>query len=124
MFKRLSKWLVVVPLVLVTGGHWALLQSVAWVSMAARYSQDSRLKEALVKTFDGHHPCGICKLVQEGKLAEKKQAPLKFEVKLDFFLARIVPLLYPPPAFTFPTSEPDPPPTRTESPPSPPPRLA
>ena len=124
MFKRLSKWLVVVPLVLATGGHWALLQSVAWVSMAARYSQDSMLKEALVKTFDGQHPCGICKFVQEGKSAEKKQDTLRVDVKLDFFLARIAPLLYPPPAFVFPTSEPDSPPTRTEPPPSPPPRMA
>jgi hypothetical protein len=124
MFKRLSKWIVVVPLVLVTGGHWALLQSVAWVSMAARYSHDSMLKEALVKTFDGQHPCGLCKLVEKGKSAEKKQDTLRVDVKFDFLPARIAPQLYPPPAFTFPTSEPGTPPTRTESPPSPPPRLA
>ena len=65
MFKRLSKWLVVVLFVLATGGHWALLQSVAWVTMAARYSQDSVLAEVLEKTFDGHHPCELCKLVQK-----------------------------------------------------------
>jgi hypothetical protein len=124
MLKRLSQWLVVVPLVLVTGGHWALLQTVAWVSMAARYSQDSRLEVALVKTFDGQHPCELCKLVQKGKSEEQKQDLLRADIKLDLFLTRIPSLLYPPPPFSFPTLELDWPPTRAESPPTPPPRVA
>lgn len=124
MFKRLSKWLVVVLLVLATGGHWALLQSVAWVTMAARYSQDSVLAEVLEKTFDGQHPCELCKLVQKGKSSERKQVILRADVKLDPFLAPVGTRLYPPPALVFPTSEPNSLPTRGEPPPTPPPRVA
>lgn len=124
MFKQLSKWLLVVLLVLATGGHWALLQAVAWVSMAARYSQDSRLEVALVKTFDGQHPCALCKAVQQGKSAEQKQDLLRADIKLDLFLVQAPSLLYPPPLYVFPTCEPAWHLTRAESPPTPPPRAA
>ena len=123
MFKRWSKWLVVVLLVLATGGHWALLQTVAWVSMTARYAQDSMLKVALAKTFDGQHPCEICKLVQQGKSTEQKQIILRTDFKLDLFPAQIATLLYPPSGCVPPTSEPDSTRTRAESPPTPPPRV-
>ena len=124
MFRLLSRWLVVVPLVLATGGHWALLQTVAWVSMAARYSQDLVLTEALVKTFDGRNPCELCKLVQEGKSAEQKKDFVRTDIKLDLFLARVPCLLYPQPRLVLRTSDPHWPPTRDESPPTPPPRAA
>jgi hypothetical protein len=67
---RLHKWLVVLALVASIGGHWAFLQSVAWVGMAVTYSKDSNLSQALEKTFDGHHLCKLCKIVRAGKKAE------------------------------------------------------
>jgi hypothetical protein len=85
MLAQFGKRFVVLALVLVTGGHWALLQSIAWVGMAVSYSHDSTLKEALVKTFDGQHPCKLCRAVEEGKKSERKQAPQKPIIKLDFF---------------------------------------
>src|SRR6184192_2118682 len=85
MLGRFAKRFMVLALVLVTAGHWALLQSIAWVGMAVSYSQNGTLKEALVKTFDGQHPCKLCKAVQEGKKSERKQAPQKPITKLDFF---------------------------------------
>ena len=85
MLGRFAKRFMVLALVLVTAGHWALLQSIAWVGMAVSYSQNGTLKEALVKTFDGQHPCKLCKAVQEGKKSERKQAPQKPIIKLDFF---------------------------------------
>ncbi len=37
-----------------------------WVGMAISYSQDSSsFSEALAKTFDGKHPCKLCKFVAE-----------------------------------------------------------
>src|SRR5437588_11130357 len=83
MLSWLGKRFVVLALVLVTGGHWALLQSVAWVGMAVRYSQESTLRQALVKTFDGQHPCNLCKAVRNGKTSDK-DAP-KPITKLDLF---------------------------------------
>ena len=68
------------------GGHWAVLQSVAWVTMVAGYSQAEPLKKALVKTFDGRHPCPICKFVAQEKKSQEKQETQKLLIKLDFFL--------------------------------------
>jgi hypothetical protein len=79
---------VVVALVFSTGGHWALLQVGAWAGMVVSYSQTDSLADALVKTFDGEHPCKLCKVVKEGRKAEQeKPVTLKVEQKLDFFLA-------------------------------------
>ncbi len=73
VLAHLSKWLVVLTLTLSLGAHWMFLQSVAWVGMVVNYSHDAPFTEALSKTFDGQHPCKLCKLVQEGKAKEKKQ---------------------------------------------------
>jgi hypothetical protein len=40
--------------------------------MVVTYSQDASLKEALVKTFDGKHPCSLCKEIAKGRHSEKK----------------------------------------------------
>jgi hypothetical protein len=77
---RLHKSLVVLALVVSIGGHWAVLQSVAWVGMAVTYSKDASLSQALDKTFDGHHLCKLCKIVQAGKKAEGAHET-KFELK-------------------------------------------
>ena len=47
------------------------------------YSQDGTVGEALVKTFDGKHPCALCKAIAKGKKSERKSefpvAGKKFE---------------------------------------------
>jgi hypothetical protein len=48
------------------GGHWVLLQSVAWTTMIVTYSQDSTITAAIQKTFDGAHPCNLCQTVSAG----------------------------------------------------------
>src|SRR6184192_2864605 len=70
---KFAQAFVVCALVFAIGAHWTLLQSIAWVGMAVSYTQNSTLKEALLKTFDGKHPCTLCKVVQQGKNAQKKQ---------------------------------------------------
>src|SRR4026209_2274759 len=85
MLNRLAKWVVVLMLVLATGGHWAFLQSIAWVSMAVQFSQSDSLPTALLKTLDGQHPCKLCKVVNEGLKHEQEQKSQKLETKLDFF---------------------------------------
>jgi hypothetical protein len=69
---KISRWLLVFMLCVSLGFHWGLLQSVAWVGMIVNYSCQGSLKDAVVKTFDGQHPCPLCKLVREGKKNEKK----------------------------------------------------
>jgi len=85
VLRRLGHWAVVCALVFTIGAHWAVLQSVAWIGMTVSYSQTSSLREALIKTFDGLHPCKLCKAVQEGKRSEKKPDTQKPLNKIDLF---------------------------------------
>ncbi len=65
----------VIAVLFASGGHWVVLQTVAFGSMVVRYSQDGSLGEALAKTFDGKHPCPLCHAVQRGRQQEEKQRP-------------------------------------------------
>ena len=90
--------------------------------MAVSYSQNSTFKEALGKTFDGFHPCKLCKVVQSGKRSEKKQDAPKPINKLDL-IGFSEPLTLDGPAVDNVAVDPVPAafPAR-ESPPTPPPR--
>ena len=66
------------------GLHWGLLQSVAWVGMVVHYSQDGGIGQALVKTFDGRHPCALCKAIAKGRQTEKKPEFPAGGQKFDF----------------------------------------
>jgi hypothetical protein len=94
MLPRLPKVAVVIALSFSIGLHWDFFQSLAWMGMLINYSQKATLTEALVKTFDGKHPCALCKEIAKGKRSEKKsEFPLqlkKFEflaVKAPFILS-------------------------------------
>ena len=84
--NRLLKWLAVVALVVSLGGHWAVLQGVAWTTMLARFAQSMPLAQAVIFTFDGKHPCQLCLAVQEGQQAEQKESKLKAPERLLLFL--------------------------------------
>ena len=69
------------------GVHWEVLQSVAWFGMVINYSQGTSLKEGLSKTFDGKHPCCLCKMVQAGKKSENKpDAQISKIIKSDLLM--------------------------------------
>lgn len=85
---RLARILALIALLQICGGHWGVLQTVAWTKMVATYLQEqSSLPEALEKTFNGRNPCSLCKAVNEGRSQEKQQDPaqtvLKFEAVLQ-----------------------------------------
>lgn len=123
MFVRSAKWLTVAALVFTLGGHWAVLQTVAWVGMTINYSAEDSLSTALSKTFDGDHPCNLCKVVKAGKKAERKSEAKVESKKLDSFVASSFQFYFPPAKQTSVSLDS----TillRTETPPSPPPRLA
>lgn len=65
------------------GLHWSLLQSIAWTGMLFEFAADSPVSEALERTFDGKHPCRLCKLVREGREKESRQAGTSITAKLD-----------------------------------------
>lgn len=87
MRSRLSTLIVFFAAVQILGGHWMALQSVAWIGMLASYSRGETLVEAIEKTFDGAHPCGLCEVVKTGRTEEQKQPAAKVLVKLDAVLA-------------------------------------
>jgi hypothetical protein len=67
------RWGLVVAVSLSLGAHWAFLQAVAWTGMIVSYSREASFTEALSKTFDGRHPCRMCRMIQKGRADEKKQ---------------------------------------------------
>jgi hypothetical protein len=124
MVRRLFQLFVAAALIIAVGGHWAVLQSVAWVSMAVTYSQMDTLEVALKKTFGGQHPCKLCIAVKEGQQQEQKQSVLKLETKLDFVCLQAIACVHPALPFTLLSPPDDAAFPRAESPPTPPPRLA
>jgi hypothetical protein len=72
MFKRIGNLFLIVALLAATGGHWVLLQSVAWTTMLTGHLQCESLTEAVTQTFDGRHPCKLCLAIAAAKKAEKK----------------------------------------------------
>jgi len=88
MKRRLLQLAVACALILAVGAHWVVLQSVAWAGMVITFSQSAPLTVALQRTFDGQHPCKLCKVVEEGRHSEQQQTVLKPGLKLDFFLER------------------------------------
>ena len=54
--------------------------------MVINYSKDAPLSVAVEKTFDGKHPCHLCKVVKQGKETEQKQDASKLKLKSDSWL--------------------------------------
>lgn len=71
-------------LVVSTGTHWVALQTVAWAGMIVCYSEKAPLKTALAETFDGNHPCPLCKAIAAGKKSEKQNAAQLQLKRLEF----------------------------------------
>lgn len=67
VMAKLSKLTLVLALMFSIGVHWSLLQSAAWIGMVVTYSSEGSFTEAVSKTFDGSHPCQLCKLVEHGQ---------------------------------------------------------
>jgi hypothetical protein len=74
IYRSLAKATVIAALMLVLSTQWALLQSVAWLGMLVSYSYQVGFSRAVTMTFDGKHPCRVCKVVNEGQ-ARERQSP-------------------------------------------------
>ncbi len=124
MVRGLAKLLLILTLACSIGLHWSFLQSIAWVGMMFKYSQGATVSEAMAKTFDGNHPCALCKAVAQGKTSEKKSDSVTPEKKFEFAYAGAVFVFSAPTAF-WQVGQLDP---RFDSldhtPPSPPPKTA
>jgi hypothetical protein len=84
VFVRFGKTFVILALVAMLGAHWTLLQTIAWTTMLADNLQSSSLHVAMEKTFDGQHPCCLCKAIAAGKKSERKNESSLQKQKLEF----------------------------------------
>ncbi len=87
MFRRSGLLLAALALFTIAGGHWAVLQSVAWAQMLRDYSREASVSVAITKTFSGEYPCGMCRKIAEAKKSEERKTPALAEKKSSEFLA-------------------------------------
>jgi hypothetical protein len=78
--------LMCVALSSLTGGHWVVLQTVAWAQMLRDYSRSATIAEAIERTFSGGYPCTMCIKISEGQQKEEKApATVKLAKKREVF---------------------------------------
>jgi hypothetical protein len=72
----------------IVGGHWGVMQGVAWTKMLWDYSQRAgSLVAGAKKTFDGEHPCRMCDSIKEAKGKEEKSpGVLAAAKKIELFM--------------------------------------
>ena len=129
-FRLAGSALCLLALLATLGGHWLVLQSVAWACMIHDFSKQESLRSAIVKTFDGQHPCRLCLSVQAGRQqeqSEEQKLPSTSRERPFEFLCDARRAGVPLPPITAAESVPTVPRCHTdfiESPPTPPPRAA
>ena len=93
--RRASHYLLIGTLFVSLGGHLVLLQTLAWGNMLMSFSRTESITEAAKMTFDGEHPCELCKAVKQTKKEEEKKPLLKSEAKLEIILPASISLKTP-----------------------------
>jgi hypothetical protein len=58
------------------GGDFAVLQVVAWTGMIVTRTAEQGVTAAVASTFDGEHPCPLCKVLDSARSQEQKDTPL------------------------------------------------
>ena len=124
MLTRLCKFCLVLALACSIGFHWVFLQSLAWTSMLADNLRHDSLAKAVTHTFDGQHPCQLCKAIADGKKSEKKSEWTSCFKTLEFPPATEDFALIAPAHFALPCRSDFFARTLSEAPPTPPPRRA
>ena len=72
--RRLTHVIVLAAFVFSLGGHWYILQGLAWANMIREYSQVVPFTQAVGMTFSGQYPCAICKAIADHKSADQQKA--------------------------------------------------
>ena len=74
----------ILALIAITGLHWAALQTIAWTTMLADNLQIHSFTQSVTQTFDGKHPCPLCKAIAAGKKTERKNEFVSQLQKFEF----------------------------------------
>jgi hypothetical protein len=92
---RAGQYLLIGALIISMGGHFALLQTIAWGNMLVDFSSKSSIAEAVEKTFDGGHPCSLCKALKKSKSEDEKKPVLRSESRMEVILPVSVKVPFP-----------------------------
>jgi hypothetical protein len=112
----------IVAVLATTGTHWLVLQSVAWTTMLATNLQATSVQQAVARTFDGRHPCCLCREISKSKQSEKK-SDLQLDLKkLEYPYSTSEFVFCPPSSFLEIRAGDQSAPSLTHAPPLPPPR--
>lgn len=91
----IARSLLTSALCLAIGLHWVALQSIAWTTMLAANAKQTSFVQAIAKTFDGNHPCDLCKRINTAQHSPKKPEVQPTQAKSDLICAisrvRIIP---------------------------------
>lgn len=87
MLLRLGQFACVIAFFAICGGHWAMLQTVAWTQMLRDYSEESGIVAAIQQTFSGERPCSMCVNITDARQKESQSPAMlalakKFEISL------------------------------------------
>ena len=129
VLRKLGLVFAVLAFFSIAGGHWAVLQTVAWTGMLHDYMQRTgSVAMAVGQTFDGQHPCELCREIASAKAREHKESPATPKTKDEAKVKALVAGSLPQPFVRrvvetgFPAAGSDLGPGRPERPPTPPPR--
>jgi hypothetical protein len=67
MFRRLASIFILVAYLFSNGGHWCVLQSIAWVNMVQDFSESVSTWQAVKMAVSGQYPCSLCKKITTEK---------------------------------------------------------
>ncbi|WP_048810274.1 hypothetical protein [Candidatus Methylacidiphilum infernorum] len=71
--KKVGSILSLLSLFGILGLHWILILFVAYGKMISSYSSSYGVESGITMTFDGKHPCSICKKVSKEQFKEAKK---------------------------------------------------
>lgn len=71
-FRVILRKSLVILLALLMQGPALLVQEVAWINMLVTYTQNKGLRQGVAETFDGAHPCELCKAAEKMRREENR----------------------------------------------------
>lgn len=76
------------------GGHWAMLQSIAYTRMLFEFAEQDSLGAAVKKTFDERYACSLCPKIRDGFNSDHKKPLTLSEVQQPEFLLQFNALIF------------------------------
>ena len=88
--RALTTTLALLMALWLSGNHWMVLQVTVWSGMILSRSMEKGVSEAIFTTFDGEHPCPLCRIISDAQDEEqgpKVPAPHESQSKLKIDVA-------------------------------------